>query len=421
MQKADQALGGVDELRGNLAYLTELLAKLPDNSGPLAEKLADLEALVVAGQELGATPLAIAKDGELIERVAVLEEAKADVEHVTAVVNDMDQLRQGVKNELEVLRPLFARVHQLEEWQAAALDKDDSDGEGRLEDMVNRALARGQAVRGIEHQPRSAPHVLQLIVQLKKTVGAISKDRKVDHRGGKYNFRGVDDAMDAVGNACIEVGIVPPRATVVHTSTSTVTVEGKVCNSTVCTMRYTFQSPVDGSEWSTEGIGEGRDFADKSVTKAQAAALKYALFHGLCIPIQGMNVDAETEHPAYDGRPVDQGSHEYRQWENRQEQAEQRAYARQAAPMDGEGVPDHDGAADERRAQQPQRQGSRFSSKLEAAQYCLEAATKSPSLAALNQVVAYANQWDLMDVQLNGTPLDFHLIAISKTKPPVTT
>jgi hypothetical protein len=438
MQKADKALEGVDELRGNLAYLTELLAKLPDNSGPLAEKLADLEALVVAQQELGATPLAIAKDGELTQRVAVLEESKADVEHVTAVVNDMDQLRQGVKNELEALRPLFNRVHQLEEWQAAALDEDDADDEGRMQDAVNRALANFTADRGgIEYQPRSgsAPHVLQLIVQLKKAVGAIGKDRQASHTGGRYAFRGVDDAMNAVGNACNAIGIVPPRASVISSETTRHVTGDRIWTSTTCVMRYTFQSPVDGSEWSTEGIGEGRDLADKSAPKAQAAALKYALFHGLAIPIEGMNMDAEAEHPVMDGRPADQGSHEYRQWElaaERQERAEYERHAaglrrdaeqatRQAAPMDGEGVPDHDGAADERRAQQQQQQqGSRFGSKLEAAQYCLEAATKAPSLAALNQVVTYAQQWDLMEVQLNGSPLAFHLIAIGKTKPPVT-
>lgn len=410
MQKADKALEGLDELRGNLAHLTELLSGLPaaDAKAVLAiskdtelhEKVADLEALVLAGQ-------ATSDAQAVTDNIAGLRkqlEAKYD--------NDAAAVLEGVVRSLqEAVRGMVGDVAQLREWQAAELDEDQADGLGALQERVAELESQLRLGR---FEPAStpvgvrAPHVLQLIVELKKHVGAVGKDRQASHTGGRYAFRGVDDAMNAVGNACNVVGIVPPRATVISSETSRHVVGDRIWTSTTCTMRYTFQSPVDGSEWSTEGIGEGRDLADKSVTKAQAAALKYALFHGLAIPIEGMNMDAEQEHPVMEGRPVDQGSHEYRKWELAAERQEQREYEQhQREPQ----YP----AAQEAPAQA---QGSRFASKLEAAQYCLDKAQRVATLAELNQILGYAQKFDLMDVQVDGSPLSFRLISISRQLPP---
>jgi len=465
----------VAELRDNLSYLTKLLAELPDNSVPLAEKVddlakqmahlpagpsrlaqdvaalaqqhqdmlqkvGDLEALAIAGQELGATPLAAGSaNAELIQSLSdrVSSRHRELDDKLTMLLKDVTELTKAQEATLE-------RVVNIEGWQKAELEGAQDGGNATVAGLVEMVAELREEMDQLRTRPAQAiplaqasmpavSHVLGLIVEMKRRIGAISKDRRVDHRGGKYNFRGVDDAMDAVGNACIEVGIVPPRATVVHTSTSTVTVDGKVYNSTVCTMRYTFQSPVDGSEWSTEGIGEGRDLADKSVTKAQAAALKYALFHGLCIPIQGMNIDAETEHLPYDGRPVDQSSHEYRRWANEQERAEQAEYAQGGAVPDnytreqeradaeafdrytGNAEPPGDVQGAARRRSTPG-----FQTAEDAAEYCKRRGDEVSTLAELNTIVSWASHRDLLDVTIDNAPLSAWLIMASKTKPTVT-
>jgi hypothetical protein len=329
---AQQALAGgsggeVADMTGPVHELTEKVGDLLEWRAKLGGRLAHEQADEILSQ---------------LERRTgdSLAELRGNLAHITEQLAAMPDYAAG-DSQLKPQRLFDAtlavdkRVRDLEEWQAAQLDEDQLGGVDALAERMAEVEAQLREMRAhpstaVDGRP-AAPHVLQLIVALKKQIGAIGKDRRTDHKGGKYDFRGVDDAINAIGNACDLVGIVPPRATVVNTTTQTTAIEGRIWTTSTVTMRYTFQSPIDGSEWSTEGVGEGRDLGDKSLTKAQAGAYKYAMFHGLSIAIEGMNVDAETEHPVMDGRPADQGSHEYRQWENQQEQAEQREYAQQAA------------------------------------------------------------------------------------------
>lgn len=153
------------------------------------------------------------------------------------------------------------------------------------------------------------PLVYGQVLELMRKVEEIGKNGEADFGQGKqrvqYSFRGVDDAMNAVGSAMRSVGLIY-ETQVLDTHYETTTVdriyngqkEGTtVWTTTHVTMRYTFISPLDGSRHSVEGLGEGRDNADKGTPKALAGAMKIALLHGLCIPVKGMNVDSETAHP----------------------------------------------------------------------------------------------------------------------------
>lgn len=171
-------------------------------------------------------------------------------------------------------------------------------------DMVERK-ARGTS--GAGSPVASAPHVLGLIAQLQKLVYEIGKGRqfRAENQQGRttqeYDFRGVDDAQIAVGAAQRQIGLIGPAVTVLDKQVSVTEVNKgnytQVWTTVSVTTRYTFQSTVDGSEWSTEGCGMGRDLGDKAESKALAGAYKYALFHGLNIPVKGVFVDAETEDP----------------------------------------------------------------------------------------------------------------------------
>jgi hypothetical protein len=245
----------IDTLRGNLAHITEQLAAMPDCAAGDSQ---------LKPQRLFDATLAVDK-----------------------------------------------RVRDLEEWQAAQLDEDQIGGVDALAERLAEVEAELRLLRAhpstqVTGRP-AAPHVLGLIAELQKRVYAIGKGREFkseNQRGDttqRYNFRGIDDAQDAIGIAQREIGLIGPAVTVIDKTVSTTEVNKgsytQVWTTVSVTCRYTFQSPVDGSEWSTEGCGMGRDPGDKAESKALAGAFKYALFHGLNITVRGVFTDAETEDP----------------------------------------------------------------------------------------------------------------------------
>lgn len=146
------------------------------------------------------------------------------------------------------------------------------------------------------------------VLQLMQLVTHIGKERQADMgTGGKFKFRGIDEAMDAVGHAMREVGVILSTEVLKdETSTMPVTKKGDGRNgpyestilwtTTKTTMRYTFVDPEDGSTHTIEMVGEGRDASDKSTSKAGSMAFKYALLQALCIPVTGMD-DSDAAPP----------------------------------------------------------------------------------------------------------------------------
>lgn len=172
-------------------------------------------------------------------------------------------------------------------------------------------------IKVLNDQPRTVPTselfpaaglgAARKVLAVMRLVTEIGKGRQADMgQGGNYAFRGVDDAMNVVGAALREVGLIM-RQQVLNVDTSEYFIdktnkEGVVWgrqqwSTTRITMRYVFVDPDDGSEHAVEGYGVGKDVGDKDGSKAAAAAMKYALFQGLCIPVKGMNIDPETDHP----------------------------------------------------------------------------------------------------------------------------
>lgn len=273
MTEADQAwrttTEQMAEVRGNLAHLTEQMAAMPDYAG-------------------GDSKL---KPQALFESVLAVDK----------------------------------RLRDVEEWQAATLDEDNlgsadalaerlAELERDLAELRTRPVPMGVAAGAVPPRP-PVPAILGQMLELQRMVASIGKDRtatiegKGKNQGHSYSFRGIDDAMDAVGTAMREIGIIGPRSEIIDTEWVTDAVprfyNGKQEGVTVWTtcrvkMRYVFVSPIDGSEFPVEGVGTGRDNGDKDGSKASSAAMKYALFQGLCIPVRGVNVDPETEHPQID-------------------------------------------------------------------------------------------------------------------------
>jgi ERF superfamily len=147
------------------------------------------------------------------------------------------------------------------------------------------------------------------VLLLMRTVTHIGKEKEaiLGNKGGRFNFRGVDDAMDAVGHAMRDVGLILgtrilDRETTLTPVTQKGTDNGKAWERTVVwatsvvTAQYTFTDPDDGSTHVFEMVGEGRDSSDKSTSKATSMALKYGLFQALMIPVTGLD-DADDAPP----------------------------------------------------------------------------------------------------------------------------
>lgn len=176
-------------------------------------------------------------------------------------------------------------------------------------DQVANELERRQVhVQGDAAPASGGTGAARKVLQLMKLVTHIGKERQADMgTGGKFKFRGIDEAMDAVGHAMREVGVILSTE-VLKDETSTVPVTKKgdgrngpyestiLWTTTKTTMRYIFVDPEDGSTHTIEMVGEGRDASDKSTSKAGSMAFKYALLQALCIPVTGMD-DSDAAPP----------------------------------------------------------------------------------------------------------------------------
>jgi len=307
----------VNDLAGELGNFTALAEAAAESGGgaPVGGVLAELrdtvgELLDWRAGFLGADgPKGVSKIAERIEDVH-----KAVQQVIDLIPGNLWAGQGGALATQQQVAEMAAQVAELAEWRAAELDPDNLGSDDALRERVAeletelahlRVRSLGQAAP--QAGGNAAPHVLSLIAALQKRVHEISKGRefKAENQRGettqRYSFRGIDEAQNAIGSAQREIGLIGPKVTIVEKSVSVNEVNKgsytQVWTTVSVTARYTFQSPIDGSEWSTEGCGMGRDLGDKAESKALAGAFKYALFHGLNIPVKGVFVDAETEDP----------------------------------------------------------------------------------------------------------------------------
>jgi ERF superfamily len=295
----------------------------PASTGNLDAILARLEEAErkVAAVDPGALTERVATElhpgvAELRRRLAAVEEAmKAQegdpVSHTLAEDVLADQVEAAVERALTDLSTTTdvsrARTDQLARDFADLRQYVETHGTHVTQATVNaagRLVAAERAARPLG----AARKVLQLM----QLVTYISKDRQAElgERGGRFKFRGVDEAMDAVGHAMREVGLIlSPEVLEDATTHNTVTKSGTGQNgreysssvlwtTTKLTMRYTFVDPDDGSTHPLEMVGEGRDASDKSTSKAASMAFKYGLLQALCIPVTGLD-DSDAAPPQH--------------------------------------------------------------------------------------------------------------------------
>lgn len=148
----------------------------------------------------------------------------------------------------------------------------------------------------------SSTLIYERIPKLMDAIGAISKSRK--NQGQGYKFRGVDDALNAMHAPMIDLGLCcSVKCHSVHNEANIEKGKEKdrYIYHTTLLMDVSFIA-ADGSCITHTGAGEGIDIAsDKATNKAMAAAFKYAVFLGLCIPVEDDTLaDSDAASPKPD-------------------------------------------------------------------------------------------------------------------------
>jgi len=124
--------------------------------------------------------------------------------------------------------------------------------------------------------------IYSALIAANRSIGAIGKDRKNKEQG--FNFRGIDDVMNALHAALADVGVViltAPEGAAAITERKTRN-GGTIFHCLQC-WKFTFVAE-DGSFVESSFIGEACDMGDKAFNKTSSIALKYVLLQMFLIP-----------------------------------------------------------------------------------------------------------------------------------------
>jgi hypothetical protein len=137
-----------------------------------------------------------------------------------------------------------------------------------------------------------------------RDIGIIGKRDHFDGgNAGRFNFRGVDRVVNAVGPVLRKHGILVIPELVTAEYRDVPRANGGRSHECLVTMRYTFTGPAGDEVVATVG-GENLDTSDKSTSKAQSVAWRNCLIQVFAIPTGDPDPDSinieRGEQPAPD-------------------------------------------------------------------------------------------------------------------------
>jgi hypothetical protein len=116
------------------------------------------------------------------------------------------------------------------------------------------------------------------------TKQGIGKGRKNTQQG--YNFRGIDDVLNALSSALVDAGLVILPRVVERVIVERETQKGGAIFNVTIKVDFDLVSTEDGSKHTVSTYGEAMDSADKATNKAMSAAYKYLALLVFCIPTE---------------------------------------------------------------------------------------------------------------------------------------
>ena len=135
------------------------------------------------------------------------------------------------------------------------------------------------------------PTVHQALNKVMGDVQAVKKDSK--NQAQRFNFRGIDAVMNAVGPALRKRGVtILPEDVDVHRSNGT-TSNGKPTAEVVLKVTYRVYGP-GGDSVHGRVAAEAMDFGDKAIAKAMSVAYRTFLLQALTIPTDEPDPDSES-------------------------------------------------------------------------------------------------------------------------------
>lgn len=133
--------------------------------------------------------------------------------------------------------------------------------------------------------------VHQALSKVMGDVQAVKKDSR--NHAQRFNFRGIDAVMNAVGPVLRKHGLtILPEDVEVHRSNGT-TANGKQTVEVVVKVTYRVYGPA-GDSIHGKVAAEAMDFGDKAIAKAMSVAYRTFLLQALTIPTDDPDPDIET-------------------------------------------------------------------------------------------------------------------------------
>lgn len=162
-----------------------------------------------------------------------------------------------------------------------------------METVVEEKTNGAPVPAASEGAPNQPGMIYGKLVSIMQKLGPVGKDQKNTHQN--YNFRGIDDVMNAVNPLLREHGVFV-RPEVLSSEREERSSGSKVMTTTILRVRFSFIAE-DGSTESCVVQGEGGDYGDKSSNKAMSAAFKYAFLQIFCIPTEGVLDEGDADSP----------------------------------------------------------------------------------------------------------------------------
>lgn len=145
-------------------------------------------------------------------------------------------------------------------------------------------IAAPAALKPAEPIAITAPHVLIAMNAVMAEIGitGIGKGRRNKDQG--FDFRGIDDVYNELNGIMAKHKLLMIPVAMKPEFSDAVAKSGAILHFSRVTVTFQMLSAVDGTNQMVQTIGEGMDSSDKSVTKAQSSAIKYAALMVFMIP-----------------------------------------------------------------------------------------------------------------------------------------
>lgn len=137
-------------------------------------------------------------------------------------------------------------------------------------------------------------NIFAALSNVMEEVQSIGKAQRVTEGPARFNFRGVDDVVNAVGPVLrkYNVVVVPHEVVKVEHERYT-TKNGAQMDGVTIVIRWRFYAD-DGSFVDASSAGQSSDSGDKAIPKAHSVAYRTVLLQALCIPTDEPDPDSSV-------------------------------------------------------------------------------------------------------------------------------